>query len=107
MCIFVSGHETAEVNIMKKSMRHNAEEPAIQFCIAMLSELSGQNVTIEHKIYLGGGCINNAVMLVCNTGRFFLKWNSSCAADMFIKEAAGLKEMEQVDNSWITLILGL
>jgi len=79
----------------------NAEESVVQFCLDKLSDLCGQRVTLQNRYSVGGGCINHALLLTCNTGNFFLKWNSSSPGDMFLKEAAGLQEMYSVDNPYL------
>ena len=75
----------------------------VELCLARLSDLHGQKVVAERKQPVGGGCINNAVLLKCNVGNFFLKWNSSCPGDMFLKEAAGLQEMYSVENPYLII----
>lgn len=43
---------------------------------------------------VGGGCINNGSRIRCHDGgTFFLKTNASAPADMFEREAEGLKEL--------------
>ncbi|OFX33320.1 MAG: hypothetical protein A2W90_03630 [Bacteroidetes bacterium GWF2_42_66] len=84
-------------------MNQNTEELIIQLCLAKLSDKYGQKVTLERKQYVGGGCINNTVLLKCSEGNFFLKWNSSCPGDMFLKEAAGLQEMYSVENPYLII----
>ncbi len=84
-------------------MCQNTEETIIQLCLGQLSEEYGQKVILERKEYVGGGCISHAARLKCNTGSFFLKWNSSCENDMFLKEAAGLQEMYSVENPYLVI----
>ncbi len=60
-----------------------------------LSEYFGKEVVITSSSAVGGGCINNASRLETTTGTFFLKWNSNCAGDMFLREAQGLREMKK------------
>ena len=60
-----------------------------------LSEYFGEEVVIRSSAAVGGGCINNASKLETNLGTFFLKWNSNCPDDMFLREAEGLKEMKK------------
>ena len=44
---------------------------------------------------VGGGCINNGMVLKAAEGlSFFLKTNSNCPPDMFAQEAAGLRALE-------------
>jgi protein-ribulosamine 3-kinase len=59
---------------------------------SILSEISGKQVTISETGPVGGGCINETVLMKTNIGRFFIKHNSATAfPGMFEKEAAGLK----------------
>lgn len=55
---------------------------------------------------IGGGCINNALKVDTNTGRFFLKWNVN-AGDMFEAEADGLKTLQNASTIKIPAVLGL
>ncbi|NLB25981.1 MAG: fructosamine kinase family protein [Bacteroidales bacterium] len=64
----------------------------------MLSEHFGQQVSIHSFSTVGGGCINHASKLETDLGPFFLKWNSDCPGDMFIREAQGLKEMKKASG---------
>lgn len=49
---------------------------------------------------LGGGCINNAQVLATTSGpRLFLKQNRAIPADMFTREADGLRELGNVNNA--------
>jgi protein-ribulosamine 3-kinase len=51
-----------------------------------------KQVKIEEIWSIGGGCINEAISLKTNIGKFFIKYNSASAyPEMFEKEAAGLK----------------
>jgi protein-ribulosamine 3-kinase len=60
-----------------------------------LSGYFGRKVKISSSGILGGGCINNASKVETNAGTFFLKWNSSSAPDIFIREAESLKELKK------------
>jgi len=52
----------------------------------------GKPVEISEFRSIGGGCINEAFYLKTNTGKYFIKYNSSTEfPGMFNKEAAGLK----------------
>jgi fructosamine-3-kinase len=63
-----------------------------------LSEYFSKEVVIHSSSMVGGGCINNASKLVTSLGTFFLKWNSDCPGDMFIREAQGLREMKKASG---------
>lgn len=79
------------------------EQDIIQLCIGKLSEVSGQTVRLEKNRSVGGGCINNASKLTTSVGQFFLKWNASAPADMFLKEAEGLQEMYEAKNPYLII----
>ena len=68
---------------------------------ANLTETFGLKVVVESSKNLGGGCINNASKISTNVGDFFLKWNSNCASDIFIREAESLKELKKVSQDQI------
>ena len=58
------------------------------------------DVKIYSSNLIGGGCINNASKIETNVGRFFLKWNANCPADIFIREAESLTELKKAaDNN--------
>lgn len=57
-----------------------------------LSSNFGKSVEIMEIQPVGGGCINEALSLQTNVGKYFIKYNSaSVYPGMFEKEAAGLK----------------
>jgi protein-ribulosamine 3-kinase len=57
-----------------------------------LSLANNKSVYISGSRSIGGGSINEACLLVTNTGKYFIKYNSAEAfPGMFEKEAAGLK----------------
>ncbi|MCG6187749.1 fructosamine kinase family protein [Maribellus maritimus] len=66
-----------------------------------LSKKFEKNVKIQSSGSLGGGCINHASKIKTNVGEFFLKWNANCAADIFLREAESLKELNKVANEEI------
>lgn len=68
-----------------------------------LSEKLGKKVIIESSETLGGGCINHASKLETNKGAFFLKWNSNCAHDIFLREAEGLQELKKAAQNKIAV----
>lgn len=84
-------------------MTRSIEDTIIESCLRKLSDLYGQKAVLQQKEHLGGGCINHALMLKCSVGNFFLKWNSNCASDMFMKEAAGLAELGSVPNEFLII----
>jgi protein-ribulosamine 3-kinase len=60
-----------------------------------LSEVFGRSVKIKSSSGLGGGCINHASKIESSEGVFFLKWNSECPADIFLREAESLMELKK------------
>jgi protein-ribulosamine 3-kinase len=61
------------------------------FFKSILEESLGKPVQVLHTTFATGGCINNTLKLNTSHGAFFLKWQSGIPADMFQKEARGLK----------------
>jgi fructosamine-3-kinase len=49
----------------------------------------------------GGGCIHNAARLATTAGDYFAKWNADCAADAFLREADGLRELGAADSGLV------
>ena len=66
-----------------------------------LTEKMVQKVIINSEQMLGGGCINHASKIKTNVGNFFLKWNSNCASDIFLREAEGLKELKKAADKYL------
>lgn len=77
------------------------EQDIIQLCIERLADIYGLPVRLIGSKPVGGGCINHAVKVTSSQGDFFLKWNANGPADLFVKEAEGLNEMEKADNSFL------
>lgn len=67
-----------------------------QVAIALSGKFGG-DVTINGEKSLGGGCIHHATRIETDAGAFFLKWNSRCARDLFIREAECLGELKKAD----------
>lgn len=67
----------------------------------LLSQRFSTEVKIQDNQTLGGGCISHASKLITNAGAFFMKWNSSCASDTFIREAEGLKALRKAGKDKI------
>jgi protein-ribulosamine 3-kinase len=68
-----------------------------------LSAQYRKNIEIESYSPIGGGCINHASRLVTSAGTYFLKWNSTCARDVFIREAESLRELAKADNPYLRI----
>jgi len=60
---------------------------------ALREALSDPELTLGRLVPSGGGCINNAVRAETSAGEFFVKWNADCADDLFLGEAASLREL--------------
>ena len=60
-----------------------------------LSATLSKPVSIHQAHALGGGCINHATKLITNLGSFFAKWNEKGPADLFVREAESLRELDQ------------
>lgn len=82
-------------------MSYFREQDIIQLCIEKLTDIYGSAVRLTGSRSVGGGCINHAAKISTSVGDFFLKWNASAPADMFLKEASGLNEMSQTGNSLV------
>jgi fructosamine-3-kinase len=48
---------------------------------------------------VSGGCIHHAVKLTTSSGEWFAKWNTGCAPDLFVSEAAGLRALREAASS--------
>lgn len=84
-------------------MNGEKERIVIQLCIDKLTEINGSPVHLLGSHSIGGGCINHASKIKTSAGDFFLKWNASAPRDMFLKEAAGLEEMQLGDNPYLKI----
>jgi len=60
---------------------------------AHIAEVTGQPFELKSTEWVGGGCINDAVLLGNGERNWFVKFNDSSRLDMFEAEAAGLDEM--------------
>lgn len=78
-------------------------QPILGIIQSVLSEKYNADIEIKSEVSLGGGCINNASRLETSAGMFFLKWNSHCTPDVFIREAEGLQELRKVDNPFLKI----
>ena len=71
-------------------------ESIVNYLEDELVEMLGSGFQVRHKEPLGGGCINHSYRLDTTKGEFFLKWNYSCADDLFVREAACLRELRKL-----------
>jgi fructosamine-3-kinase len=84
-------------------MAHFSVNNVVSLCLAKLSALYNQPVVLKSSQMLGGGCINQAARINTSVGDFFVKWNASAPAGIFVKEAAGLIEMKQHENTFLKI----
>lgn len=82
-------------------MNRFQEQDVIQLCIERLTNIYGSSVRLKDSRSVGGGCINNAVKISTSVGDFFLKWNATDHAELFLKEAFGLNEMRLAGSSLV------
>ncbi|WP_347840925.1 fructosamine kinase family protein [uncultured Draconibacterium sp.] len=76
-------------------MRYFSEEIVLKQIEKHLSEIYNENVRINAVSTVGGGCINHAKKLDTSMGTYFIKWNSDCEKDMFIREAESLSALHK------------
>jgi len=69
----------------------------------VLSEKLGASLKITSNRGVGGGCINQAVHIETTKGDFFVKWNSRCASDLFLREADCLEALFGTDNPHVKI----
>ena len=84
-------------------MIHAAGQDIIQLCVEKLKTIYGSHLRLTGNQSVGGGCINHAVRISTSEGLFFLKWNDSVPSDLFLKEAAGLREMRSAENNYLII----
>jgi protein-ribulosamine 3-kinase len=60
-----------------------------------IADTTGAPFALRAQHSVGGGCINNAVVLQDGNRRYFVKFNEAARLAMFTAEAEGLKEMAQ------------
>lgn len=65
------------------------------------SEKKGIHLYVNQSSVLSGGCINQALKLDTSEGAFFLKWNNKGPADLFIREAESLNELNKSNNEFL------
>ncbi len=85
-------------------MKHfNNQNPVEKEVKVYLSKKFGREVNIFSSGALGGGCINNASKIETSEGIYFLKWNSDCPAEMFLREAEGLEELKKAAGDYLLI----
>ncbi|MGF1532099.1 MAG: fructosamine kinase family protein [Bernardetiaceae bacterium] len=68
---------------------------------------TGQPLAVSSIRFISGGCINNAIQLNTDQGRFFLKWNESKPEEFFAVEARGLELLSRCDALRTPEVLGV
>lgn len=58
-----------------------------------IGEVTGSPFELKSSQWIGGGCINDAVLLGDGSRNWFVKFNDASRLEMFEAEAEGLKEM--------------
>ncbi len=84
---------------MKTDIKVNSNKLVFTDVEKQLSIKFECNVKIQSSGSIGGGCINHASKIDTNVGRFFLKWNANCAADIFLREAESLTELKKASDN--------
>ena len=69
----------------------------------LLSEKLGKKVIIHSMTPVGGGCINPSFQMETNAGIFFMKWNSACKPDMFVREAESLTALKKAAGEFLII----
>ncbi|MCS6967273.1 MAG: fructosamine kinase family protein [Cytophagales bacterium] len=78
-----------------------------QFFESALLEATGWEHQILDMNFLHGGCINNAVKLQTNYGKYFLKFNEMASAyEMFQAEARGLEMLAATHTLTVPRVIG-
>jgi fructosamine-3-kinase len=78
-----------------------------QFYESILFQCLGHDVQIKEVRFVSGGCINNTLKLLTESGDFFLKWNEGIDDDMFEKEQLGLNLLAQTNTIKVPGVVGL
>ncbi|MGQ8335034.1 fructosamine kinase family protein [Sunxiuqinia sp. A32] len=79
------------------------EKKVIQIVCDDYQNKFGDELIIQQKRPVGGGCISHSLKLLTNQGEYFLKWNRFVEPDLFIREAESLNEMASVTNAYLTV----
>lgn len=68
-----------------------------------LSERLEKKVVIQSMTPVGGGCIHPSFQMETNAGIFFMKWNSACKPDMFVREAESLTALKKAAGEFLII----
>ncbi|MEL6560527.1 MAG: fructosamine kinase family protein [Bacteroidota bacterium] len=81
-----------------------------EFINAILFRTFGKDSAVKSYKSVGGGCINNGLVVVCDERdtpvKYFIKWNEDQIEDLFEKEALGLSILGARSNFTIPTVLG-
>lgn len=83
-------NENEELKMIESIQKRTFKEVEKQ-----MSDVLGERVNINNVRSLSGGCIHHSSKVDTNCGSFFLKWNSDCNKDIFIREAESLRELNK------------
>ena len=78
----------------------------VQFLESILFESLGRETRVEDYYFLAGGCVNQSVQVVTDTGSFFVKWNETADRQVFEAEAQGLEILRQANEIGIPEVIG-
>ena len=84
-------------------MSNTQEKKLLREIELRLSAKLNQDVYVISNSNVSGGCISNAGKLITTIGTYFLKWNSNCPSDLFLREAESLQELSKVKNPYLTI----
>ena len=74
---------------------------------SLLNEKHVTRVEVINSIGVGGGCINETLVLQTTNGKYFIKYNSATAyPGMFEKEAAGLRILSDTNTLAVPGVIG-
>ncbi|WP_423127465.1 fructosamine kinase family protein [Gaoshiqia sp. Z1-71] len=71
------------------------ERKIFQYAEEKLRPVFGSGFRLERTEPIGGGCISHTLKIKTTHGHFFLKWNPSCAGDLFVREGECLAELKK------------
>jgi fructosamine-3-kinase len=66
----------------------------------------GDRTEIQFVSSVGGGCINQAIKIETEIGKYFLKWNNQSHKKVFSIEADGLKRLSATETIAVPEVLG-
>jgi fructosamine-3-kinase len=81
----------------------NDNQTVLDEVAGKLSERLEKEVVIFSTTSMGGGCINQSFKVETNAGIFFMKWNSACKPDMFVREAESLTALKKAAGEFLVI----